>query len=68
MKYEFSEAQLIDLQRVHDNLGGPRSALAYYQGQDIFSNRNTTHLVTEDVEDFIIEFYTQYNRRISRRY
>lgn len=57
VNYHFDKKELLDIARVHDRLG-PRSALAYYLHND---PEKTTELDTSDVEDFIIQFYTQFN-------
>ena len=57
VNYHFDRKELLDIAQVHDRLG-PRAALAYYLHNDPVK---TTELDTSDVEDFIIQFYTQFN-------
>lgn len=47
--------------------GGPRSAYAFSLGRKDYMT-NTADLDTNLVEDFSIEFYTEYNRRFGQRY
>lgn len=64
--YKFDEQMLDQVQLVHDN-SGPRTAFAYYLGRSDYM-KNTADLNTTDVEDFIIEFYTEYNKAFGQRY
>ncbi len=57
VNYHFDKKELLDIAQVHDRLG-PRAALAYYLYNDPVK---TTELNTSDVEDFVIQFYTQFN-------
>ena len=43
------------------------SAYAFFLGRRDYPT-NTADLDTNEVEDFIINFYTQYNRRFGTRY
>jgi hypothetical protein len=63
---EFDDQMLDYLQIEHDH-GGPRSAYAFFLGRPDYTT-NTADLDTREVEDFIISFYTQYNRRFGTRY
>jgi len=63
---EFDDQMLDYLQIEHDR-GGPRRAYAFFLGRKDYVT-NTADLDTKDVEDFIIGFYTQYNRRFGCRY
>ena len=63
---KFDDQQLDYLQKVHD-ASGPRCAYAFYLGRDNFMTQ-TSDIETTDVEDFCIEFYTQYNSRFGTRY
>jgi len=55
------------LQIITDVGGGPRSAYAFYLGRPDYTE-NTADLNTTDVEDFIMNFYHQYNARFGVRY
>ena len=61
---QFSDQELIFLESVHDTLG-PRHAFAEFYSMD----EETRHMLpTEDVEDFIISFYEQFNNRFGEKY
>jgi len=65
---EFDDQTLDYLQIIHDGPGGgPRSAYAFFLGRMDWMT-NTSDLKTSDVEDFIINFYSAYNRRFGTRY
>lgn len=64
MKYTFSEIELLQYDKVHDHFG-PRGTFAVYLGK---SPMDTKELVTEDVEDFIICFMSQFNHQIYRKF
>lgn len=63
---QFDDQLLDHIQIVHDH-SGPRSALAFFLGRADYV-QNTQDLVTADVENFIISFYSQYNQRFGTRY
>ena len=63
---QFDDQQLDHFQIVHDS-SGPRCAYAFYLGRRNYMTE-TADLDTLAVEDFCIEFYTQYNRRFGVRY
>ena len=63
---KFEDQQLDYIQMIHD-ASGPRCAYAFYLGRDNYMTE-TSSLKTNDVEDFCIEFYTQYNERFGTRY
>jgi len=60
MMYQFSEKELDELQFVMEvnREFGPRAAFRFYH-----KLTDSTAIPTEDVEDFIICFMTQYNAR-----
>ena len=65
---KFDDQYLDYLQIIHDaDTGGPRSALAFFLGRKDYMT-NTRDLDTNLVEDFIINFYNQYNSRFGVRY
>jgi hypothetical protein len=57
--------QLENIRKIHDSsLGGPRNAYRYFHGHpEEYSN-----FTTEQVEDFIISFYIQYNELYPNTY
>lgn len=61
-KYEFSDPELENIFRIHE-ISGPRAAYAYHVLPEEIMNEGMK-LDTNDVEDFIIQFYSQYNNRI----
>ena len=63
---QFDDQMLDYIQMVHD-LDGPRAAYAFYLGRKSYPYQ-TADLDTNEVEDFIIGFYTQYNKRFGVRY
>ena len=63
---KFDDTMLDYIQIIHDG-HGPRCALAFFLGRQNYLN-DTADLNTNDVEDFIIGFYTQYNNRFGVRY
>jgi len=63
---KFDDQMLDHLQMVHD-LGGPRSAYAFFLGRPDYVH-NTVDLDTNLVEIFIMGFYNQYNSRFGIRY
>ncbi len=62
----FTDAELVEIASNHDRDigGGPRVAYATWLGDPGLR----ISLNTEQVEDFIIKFYTQYNNRFGTRY
>ena len=58
----FTDDDLDAIQQVHDT-GGPREAFRMWHALD-----RANPIETSDVEDFIIEFYQQYNSRFGTRY
>lgn len=68
------DSDLESLCYIHDEGGGPRAAYAWAIGrvpqQTLFGEHQffTADLDTNKVEDFIIAFYTAYNRRFGQRY
>jgi hypothetical protein len=66
VNYHFSRKELLDIANLHDDWAfGPRRAYAYYIGRD---PDDTAGIKTEDVEDFIIQFYTQFNAEFGLTY
>ena len=66
VNYHFSKKELLDIALIHDRCEfGPRAALAHYLYND---PEKTANLVTSDVEDFIIQFYTQFNAEFGLTY
>jgi hypothetical protein len=66
VNYHFDKKELLDIAQIHDRCAfGPRAALAYYMYND---PEKTADLVTSDVEDFIIQFYTQFNAEFGLTY
>jgi len=66
VNYHFDKKELLDIAFIHDRCEfGPRAALAYYLYND---PEMTSDLKTEDVEDFIIQFYTQFNAEFGLTY
>ena len=66
VNYHFSKKELLDIANLHDDWAfGPRRAFAYYLYND---PEKTAELKTEDVEDFIIQFYTQFNAEFGLTY
>lgn len=67
-----SDQYLQTLACIHDLRGGPRAAYAYSLGRattlQIYPYSLTGDLDTNKVEDFIIAFYTAYNRRFGQTY
>lgn len=65
MMYRFNDQELTKIQSVMELNGefGPRAAFRFYHKL----SDNTT-IPTEDVEDFIISFMTQYNAQHPRTY
>ena len=62
--YSFSNAELDQIQEDHDSeIGGARYAYRIFH--DINSDVPVT---TEQVEDFCVAFYSQYNARFGERY
>jgi len=60
-KYEFSDAELKKIFHIHE-ISGPRAAYAYHVLPEEIMNSGMK-INTIDVEDFIIQFYSQYNDR-----
>jgi len=62
----FTDAELVEIASNHDRDigGGPRVAYAAWLGDPGLR----ISLNTEHVENFIIKFYIQYNRRFGTRY
>jgi hypothetical protein len=62
----FTDAELVEIASNHDRPigGGPRVAYAEWLGDPGLR----ISLNTEHVENFIINFYTQYNNRFGTRY
>jgi len=66
VNYHFDKKELIDIAKYHDDWAfGPRHAYAYYIGRN---PEDTADLNTSDVEDFIIQFYTQFNAEFGLTY
>ena len=66
VNYHFDKKELLDIARLHDDWAfGPRRAYAYYIGRN---PEDTADLNTSDVEDFIIQFYTQFNAEFGLTY
>lgn len=66
VNYHFDKKELLDIARMHDDWAfGPRRAYAHYIGRN---PDDTADLSTEDVEDFIIQFYTQFNAEFGLTY
>ena len=66
VNYHFDRKELLDIARMHDDWAfGPRRAYAYYIGRN---PEDTADLSTADVEDFIIQFYTQFNAEFGLTY
>ena len=66
VNYHFDKKELLEIARLHDDWAfGPRRAFAYYLYND---PEKTAELKTEDVEDFIIQFYTQFNAEFGLTY
>ena len=76
-----NDDHLETIRKIHDNEGGPRSAYAWAIGREklergVHVGRETTYyrdyitydLDTNDVTDFIIDFYNAYNRRFGMTY
>ena len=63
-RVQHNDTMLEWISSIHDQFG-PRAALAWYLGND---PKDTEKLETNQVEDFIIDFYQQYNRRYGRHY
>jgi hypothetical protein len=63
---KFDDQMLDHIQIIHD-LDGPRAAYAFYLGRRAYPYQ-TADLDTNEVEDFAIGFYTQYNQRFGQRY
>lgn len=60
MEYTFSEIELLQYDKVHDRFG-PRGTFAVYLGK---SPEDAEELITEDIENFIISFMSQFNQQI----
>jgi|APGre2960657404_1045060.scaffolds.fasta_scaffold1085223_1 hypothetical protein len=57
--------QLENIRKIHDSsLGGPRNAYRYFHGHP----EDYSNFTTEQVEDFIISFYIQYNELYPNTY
>jgi hypothetical protein len=65
MMYRFNEQELEHIQTVMEinHEFGPRAAFRFYHKLS-----DSTTIPTEDVEDFIISFMTQYNAKYPRTY
>lgn len=65
MKYKFDRTQLENIQMVMEFNGewGPRPAYRYFHKLP-----ESASIETKDVEDFIIDFMTQYNAEFGRTY
>lgn len=61
-KYEFSDAELENIFHIHE-ICGPRAAYVYHVLSEEIMDEGMK-IDTVDVEDFIIQFYSQYNNRI----
>lgn len=58
---KFTQDQLHEIYRQHQ-LGGPRGAFAHWAGVE------SHQIQTCDVEDFIVQFYHQYNLRVAHTF
>ena len=60
-----SPDELENIRKIHDgSLGGPRVAYRYFHGPP----KDYSNFTTEQVEDFIISFYIQYNELYPNTY
>lgn len=66
------DSDLLGLAFIHEHLGGPRAAYAYAIGRGspkfVYPEALTADLDTNEVEDFIIKFYTAFNKRFGPTY
>jgi hypothetical protein len=67
------DSDLLNVAAIHDNRGGPRAAYAYALGRTspkyvVYPMELTADLDTNEVEDFIIRFYTAFNKRFGPTY